>query len=266
MNTSLRLALPVSISVALAMGGCSSVLPVAANYSNEQVIAKSDIDAAAHTSLTLAQAKKLANGWKNIYLEAQATRQEWQSAFGETIFYGSILAVLGIVTHHDRVRNLGLVLAGGAGLADGHYKLAVQRAAFRKAESRMACIERAMLQITPANVATFDVAGAVRETLTSLPVLVVEHAETVRGELRKSLLDIELTTPSRQEISDAFTRLKEAEANVPRPAALTTNERAKHINTFGANRTQSEQEEQKQAFLAALAKVKAEFGVCVKAG
>ena len=37
-------------------------------------------------------------------------------------------------------------------------------------------------------------------------------------------------------------------------------------NTFGANRTQSEQEEQKQAFLAALAKVKAEFGVCVKAG
>jgi hypothetical protein len=246
------------------LGACSTPLPRSPEFSTDEVIKKSSLSTGANSSLTLEQSKHLLSGWRNIYNDAQAGRHDLDLFFGESIFYGSIMTVLGIATHHDRLRNIGAGIVGMATLTDGHYKLATQRAAFQKAESRIACLEKATLQVTPKYVESFSTPVSLRETLTDLPGLIFTHTKTIHNELRVELQAIKLTAPTRQEIEDAFTKLKEAKESVPNSIAIDAQEKANHLSAFSKTVNQKQLEEEKRAYIRGLTTVKQEMAVCMK--
>lgn len=242
----LRAGFATLLSISLA---ACALRPVPPELSREEVIAKAT--ASSDTAVDLETAKKILNGWHNVYLEAAQSRRNWQLGFSEVLFYGSLFAVLGAIINHDHARNLGIAAAGGSSLASGHYQANVQAAAFRKAVRRLACLEEATMQITPRDEARYasSLAPALRATLYELPAKMVNRIRKVRTELGDTLNGIELATPSRDDIANAFKSL------------LDARQKAATVQVAGGVDAL-----RKARFEAALEKVEAEFQICMSDG
>lgn len=186
------------------------------------------------TSLTIDDAKRLVNGWSNIYEDAALGRRRWQLGFSEVLFYGSILAVAGSATHHDRVRNVGIGLAGSSSLLAGHYKIDEQLAAFRKAIGRLTCMEEATLQVTQVDIETFEIQEIKTQTAAAeLPATLFRNVNRVRRELGDTLNALNLTTPSRADIADAYKKYLAAVKDPPQGLnSLTAVEKNKVDSRF----------------------------------
>lgn len=243
----------------IALSACS-LMPIPPEYSNQTIVTEK-ATALSDTSVDLDTAKKLLNGWHNVYTDAAQARRKWQLGFGETMFYGSVFAVLGAITNHDRLRNLGIAAAGGSSLASGHYQAGTQATAFRKAIKKLACMEEATMQITPADENQFS--GAItadqRQVLVGLPVRIVSRIRKVRTELGDTLNGIELSTPSKDDIADAFQKWLTAKKK-------TTDAQAARFSDPDADAAQRALLLRKDRFAAALDKVEAEIDICMTEG
>lgn len=229
--------------------------PIAPELSRAEVLARANPDT--NTSVDLDTAKNLLSGWHNVYLEAAQSRRNWQLGFGEVLFYGSVFAVLGAITNHDHLRNLGIAAAGGSSLGSGHYQAAAQLTAFRKAIRRIACMEDAMMQITASDENQFaaELNQKQRTTLYELPAKVVNRIRKVRTELGDTLNGIELATPSKDDIANAFKSwlaAKEGSGTQQVAASRDPNATARMLR--------------KARFTAALDKVDAEIDICMSDG
>ena len=111
----------VALLVMVAVSGCSSVplYPLAPSYTTEEVIAKGK----PVSSLSLAQARQLVDGWRQVYVSEASARRNGHTLFGEGMFIGSILAVAGALFDKTGLLN------SGAGLAGLRYRSVVPEAA-----------------------------------------------------------------------------------------------------------------------------------------
>lgn len=216
--------------------GCA-LWPLPPNYTT--VDAQKAASIPSDTSIDIDGAKKLINGWLNIYEDAALGRRRWQLGFSEVLFYGSILAVGGSATHHDRLRNVGIGLAGSSSLLNGHYKIDEQLAAFRKAIGRLACMEEATVQIVQQDVALFEISDAkMHKATVDLPVTLFQYVNRVRRELGNALNSIVLAALTQKEIYDAYQKyLDEAKRVDALSGTLSNNEKNK-ISNIAALREQ----------------------------
>lgn len=257
----------VFIACVAFLSGCA-LLPIPPNPKDEDVIKKSTIPVDGNTAVDLLKAKQLLSGWKHEYEEANLGRREWQVGLDEVLFYGSILTVLGAsaATRGARhLRNLGIVGAGGAGLMQGHYQLGAQQTAFRKAITKLSCMETALIQITPANQRAFpDIAASLKAILANLPATILSNIDAVRTELGNTLNAITLSTPTKDEIASSFEKWKNAKEKAPNTPTSAGEKSAAGGFLALSSPSVPELNALKQSYEQALNKVTAEFEVCLK--
>lgn len=181
----------------------SVIYPLESKATNNDAIARG-IEISS-IPLTLDDARMLTIGWTSILDDASRNRRYSEIAAKEMIFYGTLLAVGGILGGSIALRNVGAAVAGAGVVTDQHYQFGEQRSVFFRASLRMQCASRvldpldpAILDALPTNASGLLVT-AIGDT-SDVPKHVSSYVNRVRQDLRVALASFELSTPSKQDI------------------------------------------------------------------
>lgn len=202
--------------ITFSLSGCASdswIYPLESQPTNEEVIQRGA--KLSNPPMTLDEARNLVLGWDSILGSAARNRRYSEIAAKEMIFYGTLLAMGGIVGGSVALRNVGATIAGVGAVGDQHYQFGEQRATFARAARRMECARNVLDPLDPAVLdaiegqTAVDLTPYVAATL-DVPRHVNEYILTVRNDLRVALVAFSLSTPSRQEIESAMDYARKA--------------------------------------------------------
>lgn len=225
------------ILLALALAACvascaidspRSIYPVASRKSPQELLdaAKSrDIPV-----LDLEKSHQLLTGLHDLIEDASTGRQKKNLVASELLYYGTLVAVLGVTLDSRAARNTGAAVGAAAELFSGHYKLADQKVVFDKALARIDCARMAIMPLSPGVWATFPSPGlenvtpkpneeqtkaGVTDAATSfaeLPQDTLEFVDQVQTDLIAALNKITLSAPTRTELTTSVNAWNQARA------------------------------------------------------
>ena len=173
---------------------------------------------------TPGEARDLVFGKEDELSRATYDKQVAEIVFQEVTFYGTFLAVAGVVADSVAARNTGAGLAALSSALSGHYQPREQKLAFQKAEAAVLCIKDAISPIDPVVRETFDenfsltggdaATAEQRKQLVAayykVPEITVHAIRTIGASLLISLNNFTLPTPSANDITAIGKALEEA--------------------------------------------------------
>ncbi|KGI78194.1 hypothetical protein [Oleiagrimonas soli] len=206
-----------SIAVALLLTACSTLYPVSPNLADPTQVPTNMHAGPAIT--TVKQARELVFNAQAILQNASANKKTAQTVIQEIIFYGTFVAVFGVIHDSVAARNTGAGLAALGSALSGHYQLSDQKVAFQQAASALQCIKLAISPIDPDVREAFDGEfkpigrtdtetddeKSAREGLMNaymnVPDATIHAIQSVNTHLVAALNGITLPTPGNDEIS-----------------------------------------------------------------
>jgi len=140
-----------------------------------------------------------------------ASERDWGS--GDVVTAGGLMAVIGGVAEKIGLVNTGAAvgLVGGTGRA--RYQYPIQRQAYRKAETALACIQTQVRLFNDDNRVLVLSAGSADEKTgaTKAPTLAIDAVNRARRQLMADLDAVGSTPPTRQEIEALVDKQKQAD-------------------------------------------------------
>lgn len=196
------------IAIALLLtASCTTLYPVEKRTTESELEQKG---AQLQSSITTPEeARNLVFGKEDDLSRATYNKQVADIVFQEVTFYGTFMAVAGVVADSIAARNTGAGLAALGSALSGHYQPREQKLAFQKAETAMLCIKDAISPIDPAIREAFDEnfdlsgddAKDIATAYYNVPVVTVHAVRTVGTNLLVALNSFTLPTPSASDIT-----------------------------------------------------------------
>ncbi|WP_426699871.1 hypothetical protein ACPPVV_10680 [Rhodanobacter sp. Col0626] len=228
----------ITAIVLLATASCTTLYPVVPRTTESELEQKGALLQSSIT--TPEEARNLVFGKEDELSRAAYDKQVANIVFQEVTFYGTFMAVAGVVANSIAARNTGAGLAALSSALSGHYQPGDQRLAFQKAETAMLCIKDAISPIDPAIREAFDenfdLSGDDAKDLATayynVPVVTVHAIRTIGTNLLVALNSFTLPTPSASDITALGKSLEAAKTRSEDIVGKTSSENSqKNIQT-----------------------------------
>jgi hypothetical protein len=234
-----RLSLGV-LAISIMLAGCSP-LPLEPKYNRDTLKASG----VTYAAVSHADAKAIAAAWHKELGDAAQDRRKQEIAASELLFYGTLLfsgAQLQLAKEFSKgmqlARNIGVGTAAGVQLLSGHYQPKDQRAAFRRGEDRMKCLNDSLSVIpstwdfdpeavkgADADLAKGDKPTTLQSLYLAVPRQAMDYIEGfVTPSLQAELLEIKLSTPSKEDLISTVKRYSDDSAKGAGAAASASSE------------------------------------------
>lgn len=199
--------------------------------------------------LDIPTARNMIVGLRLILTQSTFDRQRLTLVAGESLFYGTLLAAVGVATDSIATRNVGGGVAALSTVMSNHYRPSDQEAVFRKAAVRAQCVEDAIAPISP-TVRLFLPARLmvahtknsksppddVTSTYDDIPRVTLDAVNKIQAELAVALAGIALPASSKDDLTKIFDtwleKKKEAEETEPTGDAADENAIVDHVNSL----------------------------------
>jgi len=237
----------VCVCMSLIVSACAfdsphSVYPVAPKKTTKELIAAAGSDDI--PNMQLAESRLALIGLHNILEAAAGGREKTNLIASELLYYGTLVAVLGVTLDSRAARNAGAAVGAGAELFSGHYHLSDQQVVFEKALARVDCGRDAIAPMTPAILDTFpskDLAdvtptptkeqsdSGVKDAATSfaeLPQNTLDFVNKVQSDLKVALSKVVLSAPSKDDLNKSIDTWNKARAITPGTPGANENNKA----------------------------------------
>lgn len=202
----------IAALLCVAVCGCYPVRPW---HDDAELIAQGD--AKHFSAMDLEQSLKLVDGLNKVLLKSSNDRRTAELFLSETLFYGSVVAAVGVLKDSRAARNTGGGVAALSSLLGAHYQLSDQRVAFGNALKRAVCLADTIAPIDEATRAKFspdfDGDGELASAFDQIGPETRSTVEAIGSALDASLLAISLPTPNKDQLSQTLGALSEAKEN-----------------------------------------------------
>ena len=199
-------------ALATLVSACS-IYPVAPKLSLQELRDRAPSDAQIPPDLSNSRA--LLAGLHKVLEDGADNRQTISIAASEVLYYGTLLAILGVTLDSRAARNTGAGLGFGAEIFTGHYKLADQHVIFQKALAQVICAEDAIAPVAPGVLNSFPNGNLVQvpppnppladgmsaeQTIEALPARTIVFVRTVQKQLGDALDKVVLPAMSKEDL------------------------------------------------------------------
>jgi hypothetical protein len=167
--------------------------------------------------LDVPTARNMIVGLRLILTESSFKRQRLSLIAGESLFYGTLLAAVGVATDSIATRNVGGGVAALSTVMSNHYRPSDQEAVFHKAAVRAQCVEDALAPISPTvrlflparlTILNTKRVGALPEDVTGtyddVPRVTLDAVNKIQGDLEVALAGIALPASSKDDLNKIF--------------------------------------------------------------
>jgi hypothetical protein len=217
----------IAIAVlALCLSACA-LYPVKPYSNRKQLVVAGDAEGL--QAIDLATARAMIVGLRVVLMDSSRDRERLSLVASESLFYGSLLAAIGVATDSIATRNVGGGVAALSTVMSNHYQPSTQEAAFHKAGLRALCIEDAIapispevriflprdLKVTRPDQSVDDVSSA----FDKVPDVTLGAINTIDSDLEVALAGIALAAPSKDDLQKTFADWNDAKkkANNSKP-------------------------------------------------
>jgi hypothetical protein len=197
------------VCTALCVMLLTSCYPVLPYKSRAELINKGEAEDV--VVLDIDTARDMVVGLRLVLSDASYERQKAALIGGETLFYGTLVAAVGVAVDEIGVRNVGGGVAALSTILTNHYRLTDQQVAFHKAALRAQCVEDAIAPISPtvrillpARI-TKDVGGDdITGQYDDVPGITLDAVNKIQGDLEVALAGITLPVASKDDLNKIF--------------------------------------------------------------